>query len=189
MNSAALGELLKKYLIASIFVGTSILLIAAIVFRSGEVPEREKILEQKSADGRRLQSNITNSALLHEHVNSLSEVNKAVVEQLVNPNQLAENLQYFYRIEAASGAKLVDVRQVYSAASAKGSKGAFVPIPYTISIQGGFRTVLNFVRRIEKSNRISRIMTASLGQASGGGEHEGQEVVSMNLNVELLGIP
>lgn len=186
MNAAALSELLKKYLIASIFVGISILLIAVAFFRSSEVPEREKILEEKTAEGRRLQANITNSALLREHVTALSEINKEVSQRLVNPNQLGENLQFFYRIEAASGAKLVDVRQIFNAASAKGVKGSVVPIPYTVSIQGNFRTVLNFVRRIEKSNRISRILSASLGQGSNN-EREIQESVSMNLNLELLG--
>lgn len=188
MNATAINDLLKKYLVASILVGVSIVLLGIIIFRGGDVPEREKIVDEKTSEGRRLQANITNSALLREHVDELSRVNKEIGQQLVNPNQLGENLQFFYRIEAAVGAKIVDVRQIYNAQTAKGQKGSFVGVPYTVSIQGDFRTVLNFVRRIEKSSRISRIMSASFGQSSSN-ESAVVEVVSMNMTVELLGSP
>lgn len=188
MNATALSDLFKKYLLASILVGVSIILLGAIIFRSSEIPAREQAVEEKTAEGQRLQANITNSALLHEHVDELARVNKELSQQLVNPNQLGENLQFFYRIEAATGAKIVDVRQTYSPQTVKGQKGSFVGISYTVSIQGDFRTVLNFVRKIEKSNRISRIMSASFGQ-SANGERAGVEIVSMNLNIELLGSP
>jgi len=188
MTTSAVNDFLKKYLIASIFVGVSVLLLGGIIFRSGEIPAREQVVEQKTAEGRRLQANITNSALLREHVETLVQVDKQISQQLVNPNQMAENLQFFYRIEAASGAKIVDVRQIYNSGSAKGQTGSYVPVPYTVQIQGDFRKTLNFARKIEKGSRIGRIMTASFGQ-SGNTEHTAGDLFSMSLNVELLGIP
>ncbi len=188
MNSTALKELIKKHLVAAIFVGVSLLLAGAAIYRSSELPIRREMLEQRTSEGRRLQANITNASLLKENVEELAELNKQAAQRLVNPNQLGENLQFFYRVETAAGVKIIDLRQTYIPQGTKAVKSSFVSVPYTVSVQGDFRSVMNFVRKIEKSMRFSRIAAGSLGQAPSDGRNT-QEVVTMTLNLELLGLP
>lgn len=179
-------ELPKRHRLATVFLGASLIFGIAAMVRSGEVPEREHSLEEKTAEGHRLQNNITNSSLLREHVTELSEVNKRIAGQLVNPNQLGENLQFFYKIETATNTKILDLRQTYSPQGNKG-KGMYAPIPYSVSVNGEYKNILAFMRQVEKGPRVSRITGASLTPSTS--DRLAAETVTLGLAVELLGTP
>lgn len=188
MSLSSLKDLPKKHRAASILIGATILLAGATYYRNGAVTEKEQELEQKTTEGRRLQTNLTNATLLKENLDTLVDDNKRIAQQLVNPNQLGENLQLFYRIEAATGTKIADLRQVYNAQAAKSAKSGFVAIPYSVSVRGEYKAALNFVRRVEKSTRIARVVSASLSPTTGA-DRLASETVTLSLNLELLGTP
>lgn len=186
MKPAESPNFLKKHKLAAGCIAVAVLFGGATFYRSGATPEREALLEQKSAEGQRLQNNLTNSTLLQEQYNSFVALNERIQERLINPAQLGENLQFFYKIEAATGTKILDLRQNY-AGPAKGFKGNFAPVPYSVSIQGELRSVLNFVRRVEKSGRYSKTVSATL--LRGAGDQAENAPMTLNLSVELLGKP
>lgn len=190
MNTATFKELPRKHRAATCLLGLSIVLGSLVFYRSGLVSERTRLVEEKTTEGRRLQTNITNASLLKEQTESLVETNKQITRQLVNPNQLGENLQFFYRIETASSTKITDLRQTYAPLPNRPTKGLFVPIPYAVSVQGEYRGLLNFLRRIEKSSRLSRVVSGSIQPGTSGDRGSaGTDLVTLALNVELLGTP
>lgn len=187
MNATPSQPFHKKRPFLLACVAAAIVLAAAIYYRSSEIPLREQALEQRSAEGQRLLNNITNATLLQEHYEELVGINKKVAEKLINPAQLGENLQFFYRIEAATNTKIVDLRQTYTAP--KGAKPRFVAVPYMLTIRGAYHPLMNFVRRIEKSARMTRVASASLTMPFNEANISANPEMTLTVSVELLGTP
>jgi Tfp pilus assembly protein PilO len=183
MKTANTQPFYQRQPIAIVCIAVAIVTSAGTYFRSSEIVARQSALEQKSAEGQRLLSNITNATLLKEHYDALVAINGRIAERLVSPAQLGENLQLFYKIEAATGCKISDLRQTYAPSTKE--KARFVPVPYGLNVRGDYRSVLNFVRKVEKSPRFARVSGASLTQMSGDAAGEMQ----LSLSVELLGVP
>jgi hypothetical protein len=189
MKTADSPNVFKKHPLAFACFGLAVAFGAAAFYRSSETPAREALLDQKSAEGQRLQNNITNATTLQDQHDAFVALNRKLSERLVNPAQLGENLQFFYRIEAATNTKIIDLRQTYSTAAAKTAKGKFVSVPYSVSLQGELRSVLNFVRKIEKSPRFAKVTSATLLQAQAQSDNAHQQPITLNLSLEMLGTP
>jgi hypothetical protein len=162
-------------------------LAAAIYFRSGVIPEAEAQLAQKTAEADKHASNASNAAQLKEQLAALVAANKEIDSRVVRAGQLGVNYQYFYKIIAESGVKQVDLRQitVTAAAASKASKAGFIPVAFTVAIQGEFRQVLHFLRLLESGAHYCRVTGATFSQVAG----DRSGAISLVLNLELLGQP
>lgn len=168
-------------------VGLALGLSATAYFRSGLIPEAEAELAQKTAEADKHAANASNAAQLKEQLAALVAANKEIDARVIRAGQLGVNYQFFYKIIADSGVKQIDLRQspVSPAAAAKASKAGFVPVGFTVAIQGDFRQVLHFLRLLESGARYCRVTGASFGQIAG--DRNGP--ISLSLNLELLGQP
>jgi hypothetical protein len=92
-----------------------LLLIVGIYYRRSEIPARESLLEQRTAEGQRLSQNLRNSSQLKEHHDALVLANAEIDKRAVGLSGLATNLAYFYRLESETGIKLLDLRQLPAA--------------------------------------------------------------------------
>lgn len=185
MTGPQLIALVKKNPISFGCGFLSLLLIGGIYFRSGGIPQATADVEQKSAEGERLASNIKNSAQLNEQFANLAASGKEIEARLVRAGDLAKNLQYFYKLESDTGTKLVDIHQNPPQANAKGPKTAFAGVGYSLTLQGDYAALVDFLRRLENGAHYCRVMSASLSnnaQDRTGG-------MKMNLGIELLGTP
>ena len=160
---------------------------ATIALRDGLVPEAETELGRKTAEVDKHVANASNSAQLKDQLAALVAANKEVDSRVVRAGQLGVNYQYFYKIIAESGVKPIDLRQipVAPATATKPSKAGFVPVAFTVVVQGDFRPVLHFLRLLESGARYCRVTGASLAQVAG--ERGGP--ILLTLNLELLGQP
>lgn len=168
-----------------------VILISAAYFRSDAVPEAATELEAKSAEADRLAANIKHSAQLKEQVELLTTVAKQIdTTRLVRASELATNLQYFYRLEAETSVKLLELRQ-NQVLPAKEKKGSFIAVPFTVGAQGDYPHLLEFLRRLEGGTHYCRVLSATLAAAVGGGGEEaaGGGLLTINLQIELLGLP
>ena len=185
MSNEQLIALLKKNPV-SVGCGLLSLLIAvAIYFRSDLVPEAAKLLEQKTAEGERLNANVTNAAQLPEQLAAITEARTEIEKRLVRASELAKNYQYFYRLEAETGAKLLSFRQNPVPAPKPGAKPGLIGVGYTLSFQGPYFTVMEFLRRLESGTHFARITQAGIGLT--GNNRTGPLTISVSL--ELLGQP
>ncbi len=194
MDSAALKSTIKKYPFGVSIAIVAVLVFGALYYRHLTMSEQQELYNAKSAESSRLANNISHAVQLDDHVRALEEANKVVIGRLVNPQDLAINLQYFYKLEAETGVKLLDTRPVESRGAAKAVvKGVYTPVQYAITLQGRYEQTLAFLRRLERGTIFCRIISGTLGQAqlSGSDSQSTQEKVSddtaMSLTVELLG--
>lgn len=181
--------LLKKNPVVSGAVFVGVLLLVAIYLRMDAMPAAIAELETKSAEGRRLAENIKNSAQLPEQLAALTQAGKEIEARLLRASQLANNLQYFYRLESDTGVKLLDLRQ--SATPRAPANATKVPVGFTVSVQGNYQQVFDFLRRLESGTHYCRVQSASFSPLAEAGEASLTRPTSarLTLNLELLGTP
>ena len=165
---------------------------AAFYFRIDAVETARSNLEGKTVLADKYQNNLRNSAGLAEHTAAMQAAGKELDGRLLRVNQLALNQQYFYRLEAETGVKLVDVRQQNVPAAGKGkSKTGTVGIPFTVTAQGDFRQLVSFIQQLETGTHFARFNTLALQPmgASAEGAAGGSNNMMISLGLELLGLP
>jgi len=189
LDTRALATFVKKnpLLIACIVLGLG--LLATLYMRSGLREEQQAELAQKSTEGKRYHENLINAIRLDDELKAVTEANRVARERAIKPANLAENLQYFYRLEAETGVTYTDLRQQGVAAAkapdpkkkSKEPPPAYVPVTYSISVEGDFPKIIAFLRSLEHGVHFYRLNSLI---ASGTGPK-----VTLHLNVDLLGQP
>jgi hypothetical protein len=165
-------------------------LAIGIYLRSGRVPEAEALLDQKATLGERIDANLKNGVQLADQYAALAGSRKEIEARLIHADEIAKNLQFFYKLEAETGVKLVDLRQGGTGSGAKPAKAKsfYRSVGYNVAVRGDYVHILDFIRRLESGQRFCRVMTASVGVGSGS-EKERNSELTINLSLELLGEP
>jgi hypothetical protein len=169
----------------------SLALALGIYFRNDMVPESETLLDQQASLGERINANILNGAELADQFASISASRQQIEARLIHPDELAKNLQFFYKLEADTGTKLIDLRQNQLPAGkpgAGGSKSPYIGVGYAVAVRGEYTRLLDFLRRLESGQRFCRIMTANITMSGSTEKDRGNEL-TLNLGLELLGQP
>jgi hypothetical protein len=177
---------LKKYPIIFTCALVSAVTIAAIVYRRDELPVAAAALEEKMSQSERLKLNLVNSAQLAEQRDALIAANAAVAKRLIKASELAKNQQYFYRLEAETGTKYKDLKQLPPTPTTKGGGNAYVAVPYLIVVEGGYSQLLSFMRRLESGGPFCHVSGANLARES---SEITNQLLVLTLNLELLGQP
>jgi hypothetical protein len=183
ITGKSLSEAFKKHPVSFGCGLLSLLLVAGYFNRSSAIPEREALLEQRTSEGNRLSDNLRYSAQLKDQVDALTAANTEIDSRAVRLSSLATNLEYFYRLEAETGIKLLDLRQLSPAAPARGAAATkHLRVPFVVSVQGDYAKVMNFLRRVERGPHFSRVNTATLSLSAASD-------MTLTIGVELLGLP
>jgi hypothetical protein len=185
MNGPQLVALLKKNPVSSGCGLLSLLLVLAIYFRSDALSTAEDELKEKTALGERYALNLSHASQLKEHYETLVAANKEIDDRLIHVNQLAQNLQYFYKLEADTGVKMT-VTPVTQPGPAT-TKRVVMPVAFTVTAQGDYTSVVEFLRRVEEGAHFSRVIAGTL-TASGIAGVDPSRTMILSLNLELLGL-
>jgi hypothetical protein len=185
MTNDELKALVKKNPISVGCGALSVLFAVGLYFRSDAIPEAEAELQQKSGEAERYALNVKNADRLKEQFDAITAFNKTIESRMVRVSGQGANTQFFYKLFADTGVKQVDFRQSTSTANLQKGKGAYLPVVFNVSVMGTLPQVLDFLRQLESGTHYSRVMIAScsVGSAARNGP------VTLQLNVELLGIP
>lgn len=188
MTTADLLALLKKNPIS---VGCGVIALGLGIWSyidSDDEPQLAMQLDQVSAEASRLSANIKNAAQLHDQLRALAEARVAIEPRIVHASELAKNLQYFYKIEAETGTKITDLQKINSTGPAKpGAKTIYAPVGFSLSVEGEYASILEFLRRLENGTHFCRVITGNL--AKGGNDLDRSGPLKLNLTLELLGQP
>jgi hypothetical protein len=188
MSLESVSAVFKKHPLRAGLVLVSIGLAAAIYIRYTQMPDVEAALEEKASQGQKLKANLSNSALLKEQVDSLIAANKQVESRLIKAGDIAKNQQYFYKLEAEAGVKLLDIRQLTTPSKSTGS--SYMAVPYSLNIQGSYAHVMLFIKRLEGGIHFCRIVGANGSHGSNverASSPDDEGTISLSLNIELLG--
>lgn len=151
-------------------------------FHSDTIEQNRRINEQRSAEAANMLTNVKNSANLPEQVAALQAAGKELQARAVHSSELAINLQYFYKLEAETEVKLVDARQS-SVPQKNVGKTTFIGVPFTVTVEGDFKQVFDFLQRLENGRVFCRINTFTINKAGAG------DRISVNISLDLLGQP
>lgn len=190
MTAADLSAFARKHLTGTICLGVTIVAGGLIYFRSGAVTESQALYEAKSAEAVKMLNNVKAAPGLDEQVAEIQEVGKELDDRLVNASQLAVNLQYFYKLEADNGVKLLDVRQTTPPRPARGApKTIFAPVPFSLSVQGTYAQLLKFLGELQNGRHLCRINAATFSKPGGigGADTSATQEITLSLSIELLG--
>lgn len=196
MNTKKINDFAKKQPIALGCAFLSIILMAAIYYRRGALPETEAQLNDKTAEAENISDNKKNAEQLDEQFATLAQAVQTIESRLVHVDRLAINLQYFYKLESETKAKLTDLRQtgVVDSRKFQVSKGPpkktfYAGIGYAVSVQGSYPQLMDFLRHIENSEHFSRVDDLTLTQVGGSETSATSKDLSLRLDLELLGMP
>jgi hypothetical protein len=184
MTSADLSANLKKHPIGVACALVSIACGVWLYIRAGDIASNQSASEARTAEATKMINNVRNSAGLAEQTAEMEAQRKEFETRLMKASQLAVNLQYFYKLEAETEVKLVDVRQN---ATPRNTRTQYIGVPFVVTIQGSFAQITSFVNRLQNGPQFCRITTASFNKV--GGETSNNPEMSLSLALEILGQP
>jgi hypothetical protein len=156
-------------------------LALAIYFRLGVRDEVEMKLVEREKVLLRLSNNAKFSAQLDSQLESLRKANAKIADGALRVGELARNQQLFFRLEAETGVKLLDLRQLSVAPAAKGAAAStYVAIPFNLTVQGDYAQIMNFLLRLDREATLARVKSGTISRPAEGAQ-------SLALSVELLG--
>ncbi|HWZ94542.1 MAG TPA: hypothetical protein VNW30_05045 [Opitutaceae bacterium] len=197
MTAIKRPNLVRKHPVALVCSLLCVGLALAIYFRKDAQVQALAELDDKISQGNHLKENVDNANSLNkadrldEQYAVLTQVIQSIEARLVHADQLAINLQYFYKLESETQTKLTNLSQTGVVVSGKNTgKTSYVRVGYAIGVQGTYPQLLDFVRRVENGDHFSRVVGMVLSSA---GDDESAPkntgTISLNLNLELLGLP
>jgi hypothetical protein len=163
----------------------SLALAAGIYYRGGQVPDAEAALADKSAEGRRYSANLKNAAQMKEQLEAIVAANAEIDRRLVHVSESLSNSQFFYKAESESGVKLGVLTQTTTVAPKAAGKTPFVPVGFTVTVQGNLAQELKFLRILESGAHYCRVLSASCS----GSPTDHNAPLNLSLTIELLGLP
>jgi len=179
---------LKKHPVAIGCGVLSVALLAASYLRSSRAGELAALLKQKEEEGQKILDNIRSGSNLSEQVGTLTTATKELESRLVRGSERARNQQYFYRIESETGVKEISLQPTVSGQQ-RLPKTLYTGIGYTVSVQGDYRQILNFIGRLESGPHFYRLNSGSVSRQGQRGAADKTATLTLTLNLELLGLP
>jgi len=186
MTNAEFIAFIRKNVICVSCVVVSVVIAVVLYLRSDLLPEAEKVLAEKSQQGELIAANLEDARQLTEQHAAIVAANQLIAGRMIRVGQLAENMQYFYKLESDTGTKLTDPRQVPWAPPPKNlPKTTYTPVGFQINAQGNYTQIVDLLRRLENGEHYCRVITCNI--------HPSTETVRgspliMIMSLELLGI-
>jgi len=186
MSNEEVLAFLRKNVISVTCVAVSIGIGFVLYYRNDNLPDAEKVLQSRTQEGELLAANIEDAHDLKEQHAALVAANAAISDRMIRVGQLAENMQYLYRLESDTSTKLSDPRQLSWNPPPKNSpKTNFTAIGFGLTAQGDYNQVLDLLRKLENGEHYCRVISLNLRPQS---EMRGGPML-LSLTFELLGTP
>jgi len=182
MKTQDLVDFLKRYPTPCLSGLIVVVVMIVAYFRMDVNSELEGKYQMVSAEGATLMENIVNGSGLEEHVKTIQKQSAELESRLVRPAELAKNLQYFYRLEAETGARLGELRQV-PLTNLTTAKGLFQPVMYSLVVTADYPVLMDYLHRLEEGICFYRMKNFSLQHS----RQSTRRMLVMAMNIELLG--
>jgi Tfp pilus assembly protein PilO len=138
--------------------------------------------EEVRRNGEDMLQSLTGHARVAAEIATVSEALAFVDKNLINEGDLAENLGYFYSIEAAAHLRFSQLNQLSSQPQPPDSP--FKSVPFSVRASGPYRQVMRLLHEMETGPRLLRIRTYTISQ-----NEADPDAVTFEASVELLARP
>lgn len=165
-----------------VFICGAVIVVLGLLlyFRMDTLSAREEQLAEREKELLRLTNNVKFAAQLDAQLQQMRAANATIEAGALRPGELARNQQVFLRLEEETGVKLLDLRPSPVVVPAKNGPKTYVGIPFSLTIQGEYPQLLDFLQRLDRGPTLARVTSASLARPDEGAQ-------TLNLGVELLG--
>lgn len=190
MNLSAIGKIIREYPLLLV-CGVLVLLFGVLVMiRGPKVNEQARQLEELETEWARMQTNQERSRGLEEQVALLEEQLEELGGRLLDPDEVAQNHEFFYELEEKTGVSLRDFQQ----AGPTDGKGLemegngmehFRVLRYALTATGPYARILYFLESLEKSGPVVRIEGMQLRRAEGA---SAAEMTTVQLDCYVLAV-
>lgn len=148
MTTKDLIEKVKNYPIPFISGFVILISLLAFYFRMDTIGDLETRYEEISAKGELITDNLLKGGKIEKDLKTLQTLTQDIESRLVDPVELAKNLQYFYRWEGETGAKISGLKQ-NRVMENTGKGKSYVRVSYSVDITGRFGVILSYLKKLE----------------------------------------
>src|SRR5690606_4609517 len=121
MNTQDIIKQVRQYAVVFVAGALSLVVLLAIVFRFGAIADQERRVEDLEDQVLEMERYVENSRELTVHFERLEAANARIDQALINPDNKAGNLDYFYSQEAVTGVVITRVSQQSTPQDRKGA--------------------------------------------------------------------
>lgn len=191
MNTEQLLAKLKQYPVAVIGAAATLVFGIAIYFTMGAPAELRKQDSALETQWSVMDANRTRAVNLDAELAKAKEAVDSIKGKLLSIQNKTANYQYFYDLEVASGATIVNVFQEDSPRAsdpAKPSPTLYGVMVVRLELQGSLEQVAAFFDRLYAGERLLRVenYTISSGVGGRGQAVSAGELVRITSTIELL---
>lgn len=186
MTAQDLIEKVKRYPVPAVCGAIVLVCFIAFYLRMNLLTDLEITQDDITRQADLVETNRVSGANLEEHLVQMRAQAAELESRIIRHSELANNLEYFYRLESETGVSLADLRQNPPAPPARGApKTAFTGIGYSVVLSGSFAQAVAYVSELENGRCLYRLESFNLQRVKEGN----QDTLSLALNLELLGWP
>lgn len=182
MNTADLVEKIRRYPVPALSGLIVLICFLAYYFRMDLITDLESrhddVLDQRG----QVDLNLVAGASLADHLEQMRAHFADLKARVVQPSELAENLNYFYQIDARTGVSAIDLKQ-NAPSDQPVPQNKLGPVGYSVSLNGRFAQIVSYFNEFEHGSRFYRLRSFRLER----GRDANQAMVALSLNLELLG--
>lgn len=191
MNTEQLLSKLKQYPIATIG-GILAFVLAIVIYFTMGAPAGLKVKDAElEGHWNTMDANRTKAVNLSTELAKAKETVESVGTKLISIQNKTANYQYFYELEVASGATIINVFQEdapRAADPAKPSPTLYSLVVVRLELQGSLEQVATFFEKLYAGERVVRVdnYTISSGSGERGQAVSTGELVRITSTIELL---
>lgn len=135
----------------------------------------------------RMERNLRNATGLESQLEEMQELRAKMRTRMTRREEVALNLNYFYRLEQQSNVSISSINQLPASAGQQArhlpTMADFDIIGYSMTIEGSFNDVLSFLQSIQQGEYFARIENVNFGR----GRDQAGRAVSASIQVFILG--
>jgi Tfp pilus assembly protein PilO len=181
-------EFLKRYPIGVTCAGLSVIVLIGYYIRNNRAGELGPQLAEVETQAQKILGDVENSANLTEQFATLVKATKELDSRLVRSTERPRNQQYFYVLESETGVKEMSLQPTNAEVNKKAGDFSY-GIGYSITVEGDYRQILDFVGRLESGQHFYRLVSATVSRHGEVNSLAAGSTISLALNIELLGLP
>lgn len=170
----------RRHPISTICAVICLLCLIACWFIHGNMVWLELEHKQVAQDSDLAQSSLLSGPSVKQERLAALAITRQIEDNLVVEDNLAENLQYFYKIEDRTKAHVMELRPLNSVTS--NSRALYRRVPFSIRVSGTYEQAVGFLYAIETGPRLAAITNVSVRRRD-----PTSSAVILDMNLEFLG--
>jgi Tfp pilus assembly protein PilO len=174
--------LAREHLFATVCLLLTLLGLSLSLVLQQQNTEAEIVQNRLRLEGDSANRILSTAGTLRADSATIDSALKEIDASLVDEDNLAENLGYFYIIEDQTQARIGDLRQ--GTAQPPEGERKYKTVPISLSITGTYAQIFNFLHKIETGSRQIRISSFTLNRRQPTGD-----TVNLTMDLEMLAYP